>query len=137
MCLRRGVVEHEVLDQKLDVADATAPVLEIEMLCVAAIKLGAHFLTHRNDVGPELVTPHALDKGLAPDTLELGRYRRTARDRAGAQQRLVLPGPCVFVLVAFKRIGIGNQQAFMAIGSESRIDFVQLSGAGLHRQQVH
>ena len=58
-------------------------------------------------------------------------------DRAGAQQRLVLPGPRFLEFVLAKCRERLHQQTAIAGGPQPRVDFVQAARRAVHREQVH
>src|SRR6185295_20184306 len=105
-----GVREHEILHGELDVDHAAGIVLQIELrrrVRVAVPELAAHL----DDVGPQriAIAPQAHDR-LALG-LERGADRRVARDKARARQRLMLPRPGLFALIAPERGERGYRQA--------------------------
>ena len=105
-----SVRQHEVLHEKLYIADATDALLEVEVLLVAAVQLFSHALPHRYHVIAQCFFVQARGQCCLTNLFEALGDRWTTDDGPRAQQRLVLPGPGVLFLVSRERFGVGNQQ---------------------------
>ena len=53
------------------------------------------------------------------------------------QQRLVLPGPGLLLLVLGERADAGDEHAALAAGPQAHVHFVEPAGGRMHREQVH
>ena len=62
---------------------------------------------------------------------------RIAGHRAGAQQRLMLPGPGVGLLISLERIDAGHEKAAFAVRPQTHVHLIEAAGGGMHGEQVH
>ena len=129
--------ENKVLHQELDIADATAPLFQVKVLCVTAVQFFAHARPHVQYVVAQCVETNAVGEGLFANAIEFPPNHFTTGDRSRTKQCLVLPGPGVFLLVAFERVRTRNEQPFASTWPQASVDVVQDSGIGVRGQIVY
>ena len=102
--LLAGILQHDILHQKLQVTDATCTLLEIKLLRAALVEPLAHFCAHRHYVLEQLLAMNPVPQSLRSNPLELARYHGTAGDRPAAQKGLMFPGPRVVFLIPLEAL---------------------------------
>ena len=129
--------QHQVLYRKLDVDHATRAVLDVKVAGPHGVGR-AHPLAHGHNFLLQVSRlPRRADDSLAHRIKALPQVVAT-QNTAGPCHGLVFPGPggvaATLLLVVGVSIKGGNQQAGIAVGSQSRVDLVQVAFAGLDRQ---
>ena len=97
-----SVREHPVVDEELDVRDAASVLLQSNRLTLAERQLRAHPRAHPRYLAVQLRAIDVRDQNFTADSLELGADLARARERTAAQQRLMLPDPCLAALIALE-----------------------------------
>ena len=133
----RTCLEDPVLGKELDVRDAAAILLQVELPLPRLPVLGTHSLAHRDDLLAQGLALDRLDEHRAADSREGGAETGIARNPARMQERLVLPGPGFAPLVLLERADLGECEATLAGRPQPHIHFVEPASSGMHSQQVH
>ena len=113
------------------------PLLEIEAFAVRTVALGAPARAHRADFAANARRIARRRQERVAHAREARSERRIAGDRAGTNERLQFPGPCAFAKIRLVRVDAEHEQTLAAVGPEAHVDFVELSGARLHVEQMH
>src|SRR5260221_5641820 len=123
------VSEHEHLNDEFDVDPAPAVVLEVEQPALVRVALEELF-AHRQHVTAQfrLVARHPQDR--APLLLEPGSNGRLARAESRARERLMLPGPGRFALVAAKGVDRTDEQPAPSFGAQAQVDVEENARGG-------
>src|SRR2546429_319187 len=66
----------------------------------------------------------------APFLFELGSHGRLARAESRARERLVLPGPCRFALIAAKGVDRADEEPASAFGAQAQVDVEENARGG-------
>ena len=133
--LRFRIAQHQVLQQELQVDQATRALLQVEACDVAAIELGAHAGPHLH----HLVAQHAAlartRQRRRADVLERLQQRGVAGHAARAHQRLVFPCPRALALVLAEAGQRRDQQTLGAIRAQAHVHVVQPARRGYRAEQ--
>ena len=119
-----GVRQHQELHRELDVDHAAGVVLEVEQARLVRVG-GVHLVAHLDDRGAQrAVVARAAQDALA-DRVEGRADLPLARAVARARERLVLPDPRVFLLVALEGVDRGDHQAGSAARPQREVGLEQ------------
>ena len=144
------IQQYPGLGHKLNIHEAAGILLDIKAVRLAG-KMLAHFFAHFHHLGQQFVALARPAQNLCTDSIKFRLYtgacgRHSCRlftvradtnlgDKAGANQRLMLPGPGLFLLVGLEGGNTADHQPGLAVRAQAGIGFVENTriGAGIEK----
>src|SRR5439155_3217213 len=123
------VSENEHLNDEFDVDHAAAVVLQVEQIALVRVAL-EELLAHREHVAGQLSLIARDPKNRSPLLLEPGAQGRIARAESRPRERLVLPGPGRFALIAAKGVDRADEEPAPAFGAQAQVDVEENARCG-------
>ena len=103
--------------------------LQVEQPALVRVAL-QELLAHRQHVAAQLRIVARDSEDSAPLLLELGSHGRLARAESRARERLVLPGPGRFALIAAKGVDRADEEPAPAFGAQAQVDVEENARGG-------
>ncbi|MNZ92416.1 hypothetical protein D3C78_1114400 [compost metagenome] len=100
-------------------------------------EMRTHFLAHFTHFSLQRFAFTRRDQHIAANGVKLRFKLRIAVYHTRTHQRLMLPGPCLVLLIFRKRFGRGNQHPRRTGRAQTRVDFVQNPGRRTSAEQMH